>query len=58
MENVLEPYSSLLENSMIGIKAISSYIPKEGVDNFKQAETFEESASFVETKLGARFLQG
>jgi len=41
---------------MIGIKAISSYIPKEGVDNFKQAETFEESASFVETKLGARFL--
>ena len=41
---------------MIGIKAISSYIPKEGVDNFKQAETFEESALFVETKLGARFL--
>lgn len=35
MENVLELYSLLLENSMIGIKVILSYILKEGVDNFK-----------------------
>lgn len=41
---------------MIGIKAIASYVPKSGIDNIKQAECLDETASFVESKLGAKFL--
>jgi len=37
---------------MIYIKNISSYIPKEFVDNYKNAEKFSESPDFIDTKIG------
>lgn len=38
---------------MIGIKAISSYVPDQGIDNIEQAKIFCESIEFVEQKIGA-----
>ena len=38
---------------MIYIKNISSYVPKEFVDNYKNAERFSESPDFIDTKIGA-----
>jgi 3-oxoacyl-[acyl-carrier-protein] synthase-3 len=41
---------------MIGIRAIASYIPNEGIDNILQASKFDEPSEFIEKKIGARFL--
>lgn len=41
---------------MIGIKAIASYVPKQGVNNIEQAERFGETPDFVTSKLGSQFL--
>jgi 3-oxoacyl-[acyl-carrier-protein] synthase-3 len=38
---------------MIGIKAISSYVPGNFIDNISQAASFGESESFVREKIGA-----
>lgn len=37
---------------MLGIQNIGSYIPKETVDNFQQADRFETDREFVEQKIG------
>ncbi|MDQ7732082.1 ketoacyl-ACP synthase III [Halomonas sp. SpR1] len=41
---------------MIGIKAISSYIPENKVDNIEQALAFSESSEFIINKIGALYL--
>lgn len=42
---------------MIGIKAISSYVPVNRIDNFKRAEeVFDESREFIKNKIGAHYL--
>jgi len=38
---------------MIGVRAISSYIPESRLDNIKQAEKFGETANFIHNKIGA-----
>ena len=38
---------------MIGIKAISSYIPEDFIDNIALASTFGESEDFIREKIGA-----
>lgn len=40
----------------IGIKAIASYIPEQGVDNLAQGERFGVDSDFINNKLGALFL--
>lgn len=41
---------------MIGINAITSYIPEEKIDNLKQADKFNESQKFITDKIGALHL--
>ncbi len=41
---------------MIGIKAITSYLPSEVVDNYEQAKIFGESDEFIKNKIGAIWL--
>ena len=41
---------------MIGITAISSYVPDESIDNVAQAEKFGETSDFIHSKIGASFL--
>lgn len=41
---------------MIGIKAISSYVPKEALDNIERAKKFGESEDFIRNKIGALHL--
>lgn len=41
---------------MIGIRAISSYVPDYKIDNLQQSKSFGESAEFVTRKIGASFL--
>lgn len=41
---------------MIGIKAISSYIPKNKINNIEQAEKLNESKEFIKNKIGALYL--
>ena len=38
---------------MIGVKAISSYVPEQTIDNVKQARELGESDDFISTKIGA-----
>ena len=38
---------------MIGIRAITSYLPDDRIDNLHQAEKFGETADFVRDKIGA-----
>lgn len=38
---------------MIGIKAIASYLPKKGIDNYEQAKKFGETDKFILNKIGA-----
>lgn len=41
---------------MIGIKAISSYIPESKINNIEQAEAFSETKEFITNKIGALHL--
>ncbi|WP_421684436.1 ketoacyl-ACP synthase III [Stutzerimonas urumqiensis] len=41
---------------MIGIKAISSYVPKGGIDNVQQGASFGNDEAFIRSKIGATFL--
>lgn len=41
---------------MIGITAISSYVPDESIDNVAQAEKFGETPDFIHSKIGASSL--
>jgi 3-oxoacyl-[acyl-carrier-protein] synthase-3 len=41
---------------MIGIKDIAVYLPEQRVDNVEQARRFGEDVSFVDGKIGARWL--
>ncbi len=41
---------------MIGIRAISSYVPDNRLDNLRQAEKFGETEAFITDKIGARAL--
>lgn len=41
---------------MIGIKAISSYVPKTGIDNVEQGASFGNDEEFIRGKIGATFL--
>jgi 3-oxoacyl-[acyl-carrier-protein] synthase III len=41
---------------MIGIKAITSYVPPRTVDNIAQAQAFGESEDFIKNKIGAVLL--
>ena len=38
---------------MIGIRAISSYVPEQKIDNLKQAERLGEKDDFIHSKIGA-----
>lgn len=41
---------------MIGIRAISSYLPDESIDNVVQAAKFGETSDFIHGKIGALYL--
>lgn len=41
---------------MIGIHAVSGYIPENGIDNLQQGKAFGENAEFVTNRIGASFL--
>lgn len=38
---------------MIGIRAIASYVPSQGIDNIEQAAQFGETPAFISDKIGA-----
>lgn len=38
---------------MIKIKAVTSYLPENRIDNFEQAKVFSETDSFIKNKIGA-----
>jgi len=38
---------------MIGIKSIASYVPDDFIDNFVQAQKFDENEDFITKKIGA-----
>lgn len=41
---------------MLGIRAIASFVPSTGLDNYEQAETLGKDRAFVDERIGIEFL--